>query len=291
MATPTILMNATESELAQAVEENLFDLFRAVSTLTGGQVIETDRLCKHLAFPGNPMFKGVWKTRLSEANSDAAIDETLAWFREQNTPFIFWWTSNFTTPGDLGERLMARGMLSYEAQQETFAPGIRSTDVGAPGMVADLHRMNEAILTQTPPNFEIEIAQDQSALDDFKRVFIEGYGVPEWAAQAWVDATLAVGIGKTPWTIYVGRLDGEPVAITMLFNGAGVASVYAVATSPAARGKGIGAAITLKPLLDARDQGYHYGVLFASEMGVPVYERIGFRLAPIRINRYLWRSE
>lgn len=77
----------------------------------------------------------------------------------------------------------------------------------------------------------------------------------------------------------------------MLFNGAGVVSVYAVATLPAVRGRGIGAAITLKPLLLARDQGYRHGILFSSEMGVPVYERIGFRLTDVRINRYLWRNE
>jgi ribosomal protein S18 acetylase RimI-like enzyme len=69
-----------------------------------------------------------------------------------------------------------------------------------------------------------------------------------------------------------------------------VASVYAVATVPAARGKGIGAAITLKPLLEAREMGYRYAVLFSSEMGVRVYERIGFHLTNVRINRYLWRN-
>jgi GNAT superfamily N-acetyltransferase len=64
-----------------------------------------------------------------------------------------------------------------------------------------------------------------------------------------------------------------------------------VATVPAARGLGIGAAITLQPLLEARDQdGYKYAVLFSTEMGVPVYQRIGFRLTDVRINRYLWRN-
>jgi GNAT superfamily N-acetyltransferase len=108
-----------------------------------------------------------------------------------------------------------------------------------------------------------------------------------WAGQAWVDATLNIGIGSTPWRMFVGYLDGEPVATNMLFNGAGVASVYAVATVPTARGKGIGGTITLKPLLLARERGYRYGVLFSSEMGVSVYERIGFRLTTARINRYL----
>lgn len=32
-------------------------------------------------------------------------------------------------------------------------------------------------------------------------------------------------------------------------------------------------------------------VLFSTEMGVRVYERIGFKLTNARINRYLWRNE
>jgi ribosomal protein S18 acetylase RimI-like enzyme len=182
-------------------------------------------------------------------------------------------------------------MISMEEQQKELARGIIQTEAGAPGMVADLHQMNEALLGQAPSGFTIEEIASEQALQGFKKVFIESYEIPEWAAQAWVDAAMNLGLGRTPWKMYLGRLDGEPVATNMLFNGGGVASVYAVATLPSARGKGIGSAITLKPLLSARDQGYRYAVLFSSEMGIHVYERIGFRLTNTRINRYLWRSQ
>ena len=247
-------------------------------------------LSHHLTFPTNPMFKGVWRTRLAAADVDAAIDETLAWFNARGAPFLFWWTGPSTTPADLGQRLAARGFLSMEAQMQHLAPGLKQTELGAPGMVADIHRMNNTALTQVPPGFIIETVQDEAALYDFKHVFIESYEIPEWAAQAWVDATLRIGIGRTPWKMYLGRLDGEPVATNMLFNGAGFASVYAVGTVPSARGQGIGGAITLKPLLEARDMGYHYAVLFATEMGIHAYERIGFRLLDVRLNRDLWRN-
>jgi ribosomal protein S18 acetylase RimI-like enzyme len=178
-----------------------------------------------------------------------------------------------------------------EAQMHVLAPGLKQTEAGAPGMVADLQQMNEAALTQVPPGFVIEVVRDEPTLYDFKRVFVESYEIPDWAGQAWVDATLRVGMGRTPWKMYVGRLNGEPVATNMLFNGGGVASVYAVATLPSARGKGIGGAITLKPLLEARELGYRYAVLFATEMGIHTYERIGFKLTNARINRYLWRNK
>ena len=45
-------------------------------------------------------------------------------------------------------------------------------------------------------------------LYDFKKVLVEIYETPEWAGQTWVDATLRIGIGKTPWLIFVGYLNG-----------------------------------------------------------------------------------
>jgi len=258
--------------------------------LPDAELFESGGLRRHFAFPHNPMFKGVWGTRLALCEIDDAIDDTIAWFKERKAPFFFWWTGPSTKPENLGERLTARGLISMEEQQKQLAHGIVQTEAGAPCMFADLHHMNEAALTQVPQGFSIGEIREEASLHDFKKVFVEAYGIPEWAGQAWVDAALRAGIGRTPWRMYLGRLNGEPVATNMLFNGGGVASVYAVAAVPSVRGQGIGGAITLKPLLEARAMGYHYAVLFATEMGVGAYQRIGFHLTEGRINRYMWRS-
>jgi GNAT superfamily N-acetyltransferase len=284
-----VLLNPTDAELGVAVEENLHALFRAMASLPGSELAEGPKLSFHHTFPTNPMFKGVWGTRLASAGLDDAIDETIAWFEERDAPFLFWWTGPSTSPAELGKRLAARGLISMEEQTAQLVPGLESLSRGAPGMAADLDAVDENVLQQVPDGFTIEEVRDEAALYDFKRILLESYGMPEFAAQAWVDATLALGIGRTPWRLYLGRLRGEAVATNLVFNGGGVASVYAIATVPAARGKGIGGAITLAPLLEARDEGYRHAVLFSSAMGVHAYERIGFRLIHAWIDRYMWR--
>lgn len=291
MTTDSILKNATDKQLGLAVFENLYDLFRSMVKGLDGEISENDTLSYHLTFPSNPMFKGVWGTQLSTDEADKTIEDTISWFKDRNAPFFFWWTGPNTTPNDLPQRLQAHGLLDMAEQQQELAHGIKQTELGAPCMVADLAGLNESVLSQTPEGFVIKEIANESELLDFKNVFVETYEIPDWAGQAWVDATSKIGIGKTPWRMFVGYLDNKPVATNMLFNGGGVASVYAVATIPSARGKGIGGAITLKPLLEARDKDrYKYGVLFSTEMGVKVYERIGFRMTDVRINRYLWRN-
>ena len=55
--------------------------------------------------------------------------------------------------------------------------------------------------------------------------------------------------------------------------------VYAIATIPAARQNGYGAAMTARVVADGSGAGCDVAVLQASELGRPIYERLGFRVA------------
>lgn len=75
---------------------------------------------------------------------------------------------------------------------------------------------------------------------------------------------------------YLASLDGRLVARSMLRTLDGVAGIYGVFTEPELRGRGLGRALTLLPLLHARARGYEVGALQASELGEPVYRKLGF---------------
>lgn len=256
-----ILTNPTEAELTNRVHENLYELFRAMHVLPGFESVETDKLCYHHAFPTNPMFKGAWRARLAASEVDNAIDEAKAWFDQRKAPYFFWWVDPQTQPADMTQRLIERG----------FDGNL----VGDPSMIADLHTLNEDI--RVPDSFSINQAIELKTLEQWRDVFAESFQAPADAGQAWVDATMKGGQGQAPLKMYVGYLNEKPVATSILFNGAGVSGIYGVGTLPEARGQGIGSAMTLKPLLDARNQGFNYAVLFSSRMGYPVYQRLGFR--------------
>jgi GNAT superfamily N-acetyltransferase len=278
------------ARLRGSASANLHALFRAMTALDGGVLEEGGVISRHLCFPTNPMFKGAWATRLPAGHEADAIAETIAWFRDRDAPYFFWWQDSDAVPADLGARLQAAGLIGMEEQQKELAHGIIQKATGAPVMTMDLAAADEAIPRRVPAGYEMRLVENADALMAFKRVFVETYEIPEWAGQAWVDATLAFGIADAPWRIYVGWLEGDPVATCILFNGGGFASVYAIATVAKARGAGIGAAITLAPLLIAREEGHRYATLFSTEMGMPVYERIGFRDTGARLDRYLWRA-
>ena len=74
-----------------------------------------------------------------------------------------------------------------------------------------------------------------------------------------------------------------------LFLGGGVAGIHAVTTVPEFRGRGIGTAMTLSPLTDARRKGYEIGVLLSSEMAVGIYRSLGFQDYG-RGSIYLWQE-
>lgn len=175
-------------------------------------------------------------------------------------PF-FWWLGPTTQPTGLGSHLAAAG-LAHAGD--------------GPGMAADLHALHED--APVPPGLDIVRVGNEQTLRQWVETAGAGYGEPEAVLAARYHVHLALGLAEAlPLQRFLASLGGQPVAMSALFLAAGVAGVYEVATIPAARRQGIGAAVTLAPLRHARALGYRIGVLQASEMGARVYSRLGFR--------------
>jgi ribosomal protein S18 acetylase RimI-like enzyme len=122
---------------------------------------------------------------------------------------------------------------------------------------------------------EIRRVVDSAGLADHADVVAAGFGMPhDWATSFATETLLAVPEA----TFYVGYRDG--VAVT---SGLGVRSgrtigVYNIATVESARRQGLGAAMTMRVVEDGAAAGCDVAILQASEMGLPVYDRLGFRV-------------
>lgn len=206
------------------------------------------------------LFNGVMRARLAPEEVDGRIDETIAEFRRRRLP-LEWNVGASTTPSGLGRHLERHG----------FARAF-----SLPGMSVDLRTLREE--GRPPAGLTIEPAGGRRGLEAFVRLGASAFDVPEMYLPRLVEIEASMGPEFAEQaTYYLGRLDGTPVATSMLLLAAGVAGIYFVTTAPEARGRGIAEAMTRKALWDARELGYRIGVLQASSMGYPVYRRIGFR--------------
>src|SRR5437667_451638 len=123
----------------------------------------------------------------------------------------------------------------------------------------------------------IEVVRDEQTLMAWLGPVAFGYEFPEPVALALFDLFNGFGYdADAPFQHYLGRWKGHPVATCSMFFGAGVAGMH-TAVVPAYRGQGIGAALTLTSMLDARDAGYRVGVANTAPNGSTVPGQLGFK--------------
>jgi GNAT superfamily N-acetyltransferase len=136
-------------------------------------------------------------------------------------------------------------------------------------------------LPTAPADLRFVEVTDAATLADFERAFIDGYPLPELQparAGVFYDERVLGGALR----LWVGYLGNQPVTTSAALADEAVNGIYCVATIPAVRGRGYGTAITAQavaayPSLPA--------VLQSTDLGYPIYERLGFR----EVARYgLW---
>jgi GNAT superfamily N-acetyltransferase len=100
------------------------------------------------------------------------------------------------------------------------------------------------------------------------------------AAYGYGDRGMESVIGSLPPDrvhSYAARVDSEPVAASLAIDVDDDTEVTWVATTEAARGRGLATALVHQSLWDARERGRLTATLQATKRGAPVYRRIGFR--------------
>jgi GNAT superfamily N-acetyltransferase len=217
------------------------------------------------------VFNSVCRAHLEAHTVDYAIEAAIARCQSRRVPML-WTTGPSTSPDNLGSRLVAHGFRHAEDE---------------PQMAVGLHEMGDAF--SAPHGLTIELVRDERTLARWCWACNAGFAMPPFAEAAWLDLYCSIGLqAGGPMRHFLGCMDGAPVATSSLLLAGGVAGVGSVTTLPASRGHGIGTAMTLAALCEARATGYRFGVLGASDMGQGLYRRIGFREV-CRFGAYVWR--
>jgi GNAT superfamily N-acetyltransferase len=155
--------------------------------------------------------------------------------------------------------------------QAGLAPAGKETST--PGMVA-FPIDYDAIAEHSAPDLEIRHVTDAAGIDAHRQVVTAGFGS---------DPALALGtacpdlLERPECVVYVGYADGDPVVSGLGWRTGRTVGVYSIATIESARRRGYGAAMTARAVADGVVAGCDVAALQASEMGRPIYERLGFQ--------------
>jgi len=204
-------------------------------------------------------FNAVCRAHLTHEDAPQAIQTVLDYFAQHQRPFS-WWLSPGDQPDNLVDLLLAAGL------QEDYSES---------AMAADLNHIGTADLA--PNGIEIRRVRTEAELVDFAHIISVMWTPPDpQVVSFYKQAAPAILRADSPMWFYVGYVDKKPVVTGEVTVDNGVAGLYNICTLPDYRQRGYGTAMTLQPLIDARDAKCTTAILQATEQGARVYKRLGF---------------
>jgi ribosomal protein S18 acetylase RimI-like enzyme len=239
---------------------NYVETSRELARQTGsqGEVLESDGLLLCAATVDFPVLMNVaWRVdpTLDATEVVARADE---WFAARRRGWSLSVRDGWDVDDDLRAAAEAAGLASV---------------LNMPEMVCR-HRLDDR---PSAGHVELRWATDDDGTRDFATVSDGAYssiGLPVGLVRV-AFADLARLREPHVHTV-VAYLAGEPVAAAQCNLTHGISGVYWVGTLEAARGKGLGEAVTRAVTNRAFDEGAAVVTLQASPMGEPIYRRMGY---------------
>lgn len=188
------------------------------------------------------------------ADPEAALAVAREFYAEQNVPWMLY------AAGD------AAAALAPAAKAAGMTP-----DDPEPALILDLPA-NSA--PDTLPELDIQVVRDEAGLRDYVAIASAAFGTTPDTLAIWANPDLLDTLGLT---FYLGFLDGRPVTTSALFAQHGIATVNMVSTIPEYRRRGLAEAMTRHAAMVGLQKGCTASYLHASEMGLSLYQRMGYR--------------
>jgi hypothetical protein len=187
------------------------------------------------------------------ADVEATAAAVSAYFAERALPF----------------RLAFRAADRERCAPQLEAAGWRRKSEPLPGMTLALPARAPA----PPAGLAVQRVATPAQLDAFREIAFTAFGYPAAAAPLFLSERL---LALPAVSLFLGSVDGAPVATSMSIATGGVAGIYWVATATPRRGCGYGEALTWAAAAAGAELGCGVASLQASALGRPVYARMGF---------------
>jgi hypothetical protein len=256
-----VLRGGSADDVIAAVEANWRACVSAFGLAPSVSIRDDRELFWFLTGLPDPAFNSIMYANLGPGRIDAAVAEIHSLRAAHGVP-MNWLIGPTSRPTDLAAHLLARG---FEHRVD-LTPMTRS-------LVSPLPEVDPVA------GFTIERVVDHAALAEWIDAEQRGFEMEGVMADGLAAMRRGMGLWpRIPTRYFLGRLDGEPVATGSLLLAGGIAGIYDISTVPWARRRGIGAVMTATMLQEARALGFETAFLQPSEMGEPLYRRLGFRV-------------
>jgi N-acetylglutamate synthase len=203
-----------------------------------------------------PQFNGVWP---DDDSASSALAGALAEIAELELP----------------GSVQVRHGRTPECEAEAERLGLM-VQADMPGMLVTVDELEDVSV----PLLTIAKARSADGLAQALAVAAAGFGAPPEILAPLYGLDVA---GLDGLTVYIGRVGEQDVSTAVAYTFGGATGIFNVATPPEHRGRGYGAALTLRAVRDGFDAGAEFAWLQSSDIGQSVYRRLGFRA----VERYL----
>jgi GNAT superfamily N-acetyltransferase len=245
----------SRDNVADLIEYNTAKYFLNLGRLNNDEIRDTPEI-KYI-------FTKNWQSRVfmanfNESSASENIGQIVSRIKELNISAL-WFVNPMSRPKNL-QNLLKGHSFTYQKDWKAMA--------------IDLAKVPETV--DIPENMEIKEVLDLDELKTWTDVLVKSFEFPE-IVTSYKKYFIKAGLKDINSHYYLGILNGNPVASAVLFEGDGAAGLFYIGTIPQVRRKGIAKTMVHHSLSEAKNKGYAISVLQASEMGYPLYKKIGFK--------------